>query len=233
MSVTGRAPPAECRYINWESEPNLSVPPDTMGRMTLDDEISQAQSAVSEQEDVLRATIRPFAAAMAEEVASYVMTEVRGVVIDKYEATEEIGTAGVSKLRSEVEAAVTAFSERAMEIYTHGDPMIYAVSPRQDVWPSWGVANGEPLWVQTGFQRLLDPVNGVLKQYYGPEGTLPRDDIRRPDTFGGSSRYPGAVKDALTKYRHEREELKTRHKAVEALKAKKKMAAAASAWDAS
>ncbi|WP_347109672.1 hypothetical protein AAHB33_03325 [Paenarthrobacter sp. S56] len=142
--------------------------------MALDEEISQAESAVREQEDALRAMIPPFATAMAGELASYVMTEVRGVVIDKYNATVKIGAAGVSKLRSEVEAVVAAFSEQALQLYSQGDPMIYPVSPRQDVWPSWAMAIGE------------------------------RD--------GGSP---------------------ARHKSVDALKAKKKMAAAARAWDAS
>lgn len=201
--------------------------------MTLDEEISQAEIAVSEQEDVLRATVRPFAAAMAGEVASYAMAEVRGVVIARYESTEAIGAEGVSKLRSEVETAVAGFTERALEIYAQGDPMIYAGSPRQEVWRSWGLAQSEPMWVQTGFKRLLAPVNDVLREYYGAEGTIPRDDLQRPHTFSGSSRYPVAVKDTLQNYRDEREKLKTLHDAVRSLKAKKKMEAAASAWDAS
>lgn len=201
--------------------------------MTLDQEIAHAELAIRDQEDALRATVRPFADAMAGEAASYIMTEVRGVVIDRYETTEAIGDAGVSKLRSEVEAVIAALTEQALEIYTQGDPMIYAIGPRQDVWPTWGLANGEPLWVQTGFKRLLEPINGVLKQYYGAEVSLPRDDIRNPDTFSDSTRHPAAVNDALTKYRAEREKLKTLHNDLDVLKARKKMSAAASAWDAS
>jgi hypothetical protein len=110
--------------------------------------------------------------------------------------------------------------------------MIYAGYPKQEVVQRWGVANHEPLWVQGGLRHLLDPVNGVLREYYGPGSALPQDDLMREDAFSSPGRYPVAVRESLKDYREERSTLGILQKTVDDLKVQLRRNAAASVWDA-
>lgn len=201
--------------------------------MSLDHEIAEAELAVRKQENVVRSKVEPFAMAIADEVAKYTMSEVRNLVINNYQDTEELGAETVAKLRSEVENAVAEFPARALELYTRNDQMIYAGLPQQEVVRNWGVANHEPLWVLGGLRELLEPVNRVLLEYYGPGSDLPQDEGMRQDAFSSPGRYPIAIRESLKDYRDERAALSDLQKKVDGLHVQVRKNAAANVWDAS
>lgn len=70
--------------------------------------------------------------------------------------------------------------------------------------------------VGTGrFQRASDPVNEVVRQYYGPGSALPQNDGMRTDAFSSPSRYPASVKEKLQDHRDERVKMDVLQQAVD------------------